>query len=100
MSKDLQNIKCNLDDIVNVYRLHHDKIDKSWKLDNYKRCDRIIKSMGFDKQWSYYYHHSRQGLSKLLKHDQLVRTVKCDWRETIPKDVKAIKELRIYKIDP
>ena len=41
------------------------------------RCDKIIRGLGFDKNWSVYYHNSRNAI-KGLKKNQFVHTIEIE----------------------
>ena len=99
----MNGIDCTLKDILNVYKLYHNKLDKSNISNNdIFRCDKIIEVLGFDKEWAEYYDNSR----KILTSQRITNLIepyyengKYEFKYEIPENILAIKELRIEKAD-
>ena len=68
LTKTLRNIGCTLKDIVDVYKIYFDKLHDIEK-ETLIRCDKIITHLGFDKNWSNYYHYSRKNLHNSYQKD-------------------------------
>lgn len=68
----LTKINCDLEDVLNVYKIVHNRFRDLIK-DKLIKCDKIVTEMGYDKEWSEYYFNSRilNNLPKMSK-DQLV----------------------------
>ena len=68
----LSKIECNLEDILNVYKIVHNRfrdLNKNLLI----KCDRIVTEMGYDKEWSEYYFNSRilNNLAKIARNEML-----------------------------
>lgn len=68
----LNEIECALDDVLNVYKIFHDKLNSDLTKEDVIKCDKIINFMSFDKQWGIYYHNSRKSLNQLLDSELVV----------------------------
>lgn len=68
----LNKIECNLEDILNVYKIVHNRfrdLNKNLLI----KCDRVVTEMGYDKEWSEYYFNSRilNNLAKITRNEML-----------------------------
>lgn len=68
----LKELDCSLQDILNVYRIYHNKMPKISK-SQLIRCDKIILGLGFDKEWSEYYYNSRN-IKNGMARSEYIRT--------------------------
>ena len=93
-----EKYECDLDDLLNVYKIFNDKLEKISR-DDLHRCDQIVKGMALDKECALYYDKSRKLLSiedfeaSIKKHSE----IDDQFMFKLPKDILAIKSLKIYK---
>ena len=98
LTKRLKDIDCELVDILNLYKIYHNRLTNIDKIDVIK-CDKIVKHLGFDKHTSEYYYNSRKHI-KLIKFDNCLNHHETQPSMSpsykLPKGALAIYELRIY----
>lgn len=103
ISHTLDNIECDLEDILNVYKIYHNRF-RDLPLKKVIKCDRVITKMGFDKEWSDYYYNSRicNNLTS-LDHERLFTEadskVDLEPQVELPDNVLAVREIRVYNYD-
>lgn len=99
----LTKINCDLEDVLNVYKIVHNRFRDLIK-DKLIKCDKIVTEMGYDKEWSEYYFNSRilNNLPKMSK-DQLVEqqlsSVSHKPYIKLSERSLAVRELKIYKVN-
>lgn len=103
ISHTLDNIDCDLEDILNVYKIYHNRF-RDLPLKKVIKCDRVITKMGFDKEWSDYYYNSRicnnlTGLDQERLFTEADSIVDLEPQVELPDDVLAVREIRVYNYD-
>lgn len=87
-----------LQDILNVYYIFHHKLQSITKKDLIN-ADKVVKTLGLDKEWSEYYYYSRKIVSDADENECIISREEAtiDFKINIPNDVVAIKSLSIKK---
>lgn len=82
--------------MLNVYKLYYNRLE-CLSLQQLKKCDKIIECFGFDKNWSEYYHNSRNIKSGLEVSEYIFKfeVVKPEFDYTLPAHSVAVKKLII-----